>query len=82
MAPRRVSFVLVFYKLSEKVTFVDFEQENKVFDFWVGIPSQKSETINHLKTPNMASMETKIVSRSSFLDKLSEKLYWNGMWEG
>ena len=41
MAP--VSFDLVVYKLSEKVTFVDFQQGERVVNFWIGIPSQKSE---------------------------------------
>ena len=35
-----------------------------------------------LKTLTMVSMETKVVSRDSFLDKLSEKVYLNGFWEG
>ena len=41
--------------------FVDFQQENKVVKFWMGIPSQKSETVNHLKTLTMVSMETRLV---------------------
>ena len=44
MAPRMVSFYLVFYKLSEKVTFADFQRGEQDFSFWIGIPSQKSET--------------------------------------
>ena len=43
MAPRMVSFDLVFYELLEKVTFVDFQQREQGFDFWTGFPSQKSE---------------------------------------
>ena len=39
--------------------------------------------MNHLITTlTMVSMETRIVSRDSFLDKLSEKLYLNGFREG
>ena len=44
MASRMVSFdlVLKFYKLSEKLLLLTFKKGNKVFDFWIGIPSQKS----------------------------------------
>ena len=38
-----VSFDSVFRMLSEKVTFFTFIEGNKVFDFWMVIPSQKSE---------------------------------------
>ena len=41
------------------------------------IPRKKSETLNHLKTLTMVSMETKFESEVSILDKLSEKLYLN-----
>ena len=44
MAPKLVSFDLSFYTLSGKVPFVDFQQGTTVFDFWIRIPSQKSET--------------------------------------
>ena len=77
MAPRMVSFALVFYNLSEKLTFTDFQQRNKVFDLTIGIPSQKSDNYGRTRLP-MVSMETKVMSRDSFLDKLSEKLYLNG----
>ena len=43
MAPKIVSFDLVFYKLSEKLLLVTFNKENKVFDLWIEILSQKSE---------------------------------------
>ena len=43
MATPMVSFDLVFHKLSKKVTFFTFIKGNKVFDFWMVIPSQKSE---------------------------------------
>ena len=46
------------------------------------IPSQKSETMNHLKTITMVSMETKFASQDSILDKLSEKLYLSRFSEG
>ena len=78
-----VSFDSVFHILSEKVTFCfTFIEGNKVFDFWMVIPSQKSETMNHLKTITMVSMETKFASQDSILDKLSEKLYLSRFWEG
>ena len=57
-----------FCKLSEKVTFVDFEQGEQGFSFLIGIPNQKSETYDHLETPPMFSMETKVMSRDSLLD--------------
>ena len=44
MATRMVSFDLVFHKLSENVSFVDLQQGEHGFSFWMGIPSQKSET--------------------------------------
>ena len=34
--------------------------------------------MNHLKMLTMVSMEAKVVSEDSFLDKLSEKPYLNG----
>ena len=37
-------FDLVVYELSQKSTFVDFNiKGNKIFIFWIGILSQKSE---------------------------------------
>ena len=84
MAPRMVTFDLVFYKLSEKVTFVDFQQgEGKQgFDFSIGITSPKPDTMYHLKMLTMVSMETKVVSRNSYFDKLSEKFYLMGPGKG
>ena len=38
-----------FYKLSEKFFLLTFLNGNKVFDFGMGIPSQKSENYDHLK---------------------------------
>ena len=38
--------------------------------------------MNNLETLTMVSMETKVVSRDSFLDKLSEKRHLNGFWDG
>ena len=46
------------------------------------IPGQKSETINHLKTITMVSMETKFSSQDSILDRFSEKFYLSRFWEG
>ena len=51
---------------------------NMVFHFEWGFPVKNLKHMNHLKTPTMVSMETKVVSRDSFLDKLSEKVYLNG----
>ena len=76
MKPRMVSFVLGFYKLLEIVTFVDFQQKEQGFWFWIGIPSQKSETINHLKMPTMVSMETKVMSRDSFWTSFKKNVTW------
>ena len=59
-----------------------FHYGNKVFDFWRGFLVKILKTMNHFKTRTMVSMETKVVSRDSFLDKFSEKLYLNGFWEG
>ena len=87
MATRMVSFDLVFHTLSENVSFVDnkkmlvlltFNKGNMVFHFEWGFPVKNLKHINHLKTLTMVSMETKVVSRDSFLDKLSEKVYLNG----
>ena len=78
-----VSFDSVFYKLSEKFTFFFiFIKGNKVFDFWMVIPSQESETMNHLKTITMVSIETKFASQDSILNRLSEKFHLNRFWEG
>ena len=38
----------------------------------------KKPGLDRVKTLTMVSMETKVVSRDSFLDKLSEKVYLNG----
>ena len=76
MVPRMVSFDLVFYNLSGKVTFVDCQQGEQ--GFWFLNKDSQSKTwnkINHLKMLTMVSMETKVVSGHSFSDKFSEKLY-------
>ena len=52
MATRMVSFDLVFHKLSENVSFVDLQQGEHGFSFWMGIPSQKSETYEPPWNPN------------------------------
>ena len=82
MATPMVSFDSVFHMLSEKVTFFTFIKGNKVFGFWMVIPSQKSKNMNHLKPITVVSMETKFASQDSILDKLSEKLYLSRFWEG
>ena len=43
---------------------------------WRIAVSQKSETMNHLKTITMVSMETKFSSQDSIFDKLSENITW------
>ena len=78
MATRMVSFDLVFHKLSENVVLLTFNKGNMVFHFEWGFPVKNLKHMNHLKTLTMVSMETKVVSRDSFLDKLSEKVYLNG----
>ena len=55
-----------------------FNKGNMVFHFEWGFPVKNLKHMNHLKTLTMVSMETKVVSRDSFLDKLSEKVYLNG----
>ena len=50
MAPQMISFDLVLYKLSAKVTLLSFSKGNKVFDFWIGILSKKSD--NHAQPWN------------------------------
>ena len=49
-----------------------------VYHFEWGFPVKNLKHMNHLKTLTMVSMETKVVSRDSFLDKLSEKVHLNG----
>ena len=46
------------------------------------MPRQKSEIMSHLKRLTMVSMDIKVLSGDSFLDKLAEKLYLNRFWEG
>ena len=70
------------YKLSEKVTFVDFPQGNKVFDFWIGILSQISEIMNHLKTLTTVSMKQKLCQEIHFGTSFHKNFYLNGFWEG
>ena len=60
MAPRIVSFASIVYKLLQKVTFVDFQQGERGFDFWIGIPSEKSE--NHGANQRRESAETTVLS--------------------
>ena len=69
---RSIRFLISFQK---KLLLMTFDKGNKAFDFWIGIPNENLKTMNHPKTLTMVSMETKVVSRNSFLIKLSEKLY-------
>ena len=65
MATTMVSFDLVFYKLSENVTFADIQQGEQGFSFLNGDCHSKInlKTMNRIKTLTMVSMETKVVSR-------------------
>ena len=60
------------------LVLLTYKKENTVFHFEWGFPVKNLKHMNHLKTLTMVSMETKVVSRDSFLDKLSEKVYLNG----
>ena len=60
------------------LVLLPFNKGNMVFHFEWGFPVKNLKHMNHLKTLTMVSMETKVVSRDSFLDKLSEKVYLNG----
>ena len=73
MAPRRVSFDLVSYKLSENVTSAYFEEGEQGLGFLVGIPSQNLQTtcINHLKNANHGFHVNQSGVRKLTLDKLS-----------
>ena len=64
------------------LVLLTFNKGTMVFRFEWGFPVKNLKHMNHLKTLTMVSMETKVVSRDSFLDKLSEKVYLNGFWEG
>ena len=79
MTPRMISFDLGFFvSFRKKLILLTFNKGNNVFGFSIGILSQKFETLNVLKTLTMVSMETEVVSEDSFVDKLSEKLPFNG----
>ena len=78
MATRMVSFDLVFHNFQKMLVLLTFNKGNMVFHFEWGFPVKNLKHMNHLKTLTMVSMETKVVSRDSFLDKLSEKVYLNG----
>ena len=83
MVPRMVSFDLVFYNLSGKVTFVDFQQGEQGFWFLNrDSPSKNWNKMNHLKMLTVVSMETKVVSGHSFSDKFSEKFNWRTLKKG
>ena len=74
MATPKVSFDLVFHKLSEKGYFFLLLLRGTrflIFKWWFLVKNLKN--MNHLKTITMVSMETKFASQDSILDKLSEK---------
>ena len=71
-----------FISFQKMLVLLTFNKGNMVFHFEWGFPVKNLKHMNHLKTLTMVSMETKVVSRDSFLDKLSEKVYLNGFWEG
>ena len=73
MATRIVSFDFVFLCFQKKLFLLTFNKGSKVFDFEWEFPVKNLKGVNHLKTLTMVSMETKVGSRYSFLDKLSEK---------
>ena len=60
------------------LVLLTFNKGNMVSHFDWGFPVKNLKHMNHLKTLTMVSMETKVVSRDSFLDKLSEKVFLNG----
>ena len=69
MATPKVSFDLVFHMLSEKILVFTFTEVNKVFE----VERSKLEnlnTMNHLKTMTMVSMEAKFASQDTTLDRL------------
>ena len=67
-----------FISFQKMLVLLIFNKGNMVFHFEWGFPVKNLKHMNHLKTLTMVSMETKVVSRDSFLDKLSEKVYLNG----
>ena len=72
MATRRVSFVLNFYKISEKVDFVDFQHGEQCF--WLLKRDSQSKIWNlgtTLKRKPWFPCKPIVVSGDSFLDKLS-----------
>ena len=67
-----------FISFQKMLVLLTFNKGNMVFHFEWGFPVKNLKHMNHLKTLTMVSMQTKVVSRDSFLDKLSEKVYLNG----
>ena len=65
------SFDFVFVSFQKSLILLIFSLQNEVFEFWLDIPSQNSETLDKKQT--IVSMVTKVVSGGSIFDKLSEK---------
>ena len=82
MAPRIVSFDLVLCKLSEKVTFVHFQQVEQVFGFWIGIPSQNSENYEPPLNANNSFNGNQVCVRRLIFRQTFKKIYVNRFWEG
>ena len=68
------SFDFIWFLISFQKSFnVDFQQGEQGFSFLKRkFPVENPKAMNHLKMLTMVSMETKVVSRDSFLVKLSE----------
>ena len=70
MATRMVSFDFFSISFQKMLVLLTFNNGNMVFHFEWGYSVKNLKHMNHLKTLTMVSMETKVVSRDSFLDKL------------
>ena len=78
-----VSFALDFYiSFQKKKLLLTLNKGEKVFGFWIGMPRQKSEIMSHLKRLTMVSMDIKVLSGDSFLDKLAENFTWTDSEKG
>ena len=84
MAPGTMSFNLVLIRSQESYLCWLLTRGTGVFFFFLerGFQVKKMHTINRIKTLTLVSIGTKVLSRESFLDKLSEKFDLNGFWEG
>ena len=76
MAPRMESFDLVFYKLLEKLLLLTFNKGNKVFHFWIGIPSQKSENYEPSKRLPWFPWKPKLCQETQFWTSFQKNFTW------